>query len=57
MTVVFDCSATGESAVQKVQTVAAAIAAAALLQASPVSAGVVLEQPQLKKVRHLAGSG
>jgi len=33
-----------------VQTVAAAIAAAALLQASPASAGVVLEQPQLKKV-------
>jgi hypothetical protein len=48
--VVVSCSKQGESAVQKVQTVAAAIAAAALLQASPVSAGVVLEQPQLKKV-------
>jgi len=48
--VVVSCSKQGESVVQKVQTVAAAIAAAALLQASPVSAKVVLEQPQLKKV-------
>jgi len=48
--VVVSCSKQGQSVVQKVQTVAAAIAAAALLQASPVSAGVVLEQPQLKKV-------
>lgn len=49
-TVRVSCSKQGQSAVQKVQTMAAAIAAAAMLQVSPVSAGVVLEQPQLKKV-------
>lgn len=48
--VLVSCSKQSESVVQKVQTVAAAIAAAALLQASPVSAKVILEQPQLKKV-------
>ena len=41
----------GSQPLLKVQTVAAAVAAAALLQVSPVSAKVVLEQPQLKKVR------
>jgi hypothetical protein len=39
----------GESTVQKASAFAA-FAAAALLQASPASAGVILEQPQIKKV-------
>lgn len=39
----------GESSVQKASAFAA-FAAAALLQASPASAGVILEQPALKKV-------
>jgi hypothetical protein len=43
------CSKQGESHVQKASAFAA-FAAAALLQASPASAGVILEQPQLKKV-------
>lgn len=44
------CAKQGDNVLQKVQTVAATVAAAALLHVSPVSAGVVLEQPQLKKV-------
>lgn len=40
----------GEADVQKASAVAAAFAAAALLTATPASAGVILEQPQLKKV-------
>jgi len=43
------CSKQGESHVQKASAFAA-FAAAALLQASPASAGVILEQPALKKV-------
>jgi len=43
------CSKQGESHVQKASAFAA-FAAAALLQASPASAGVILEQPQIKKV-------
>ena len=42
-------SLAGESHVQKASAFAA-FAAAALLQASPASAGVVLQQPQIKKV-------
>eukprot|EP00197_Chlamydomonas_leiostraca_P015313 CAMPEP_0202860432 /NCGR_PEP_ID=MMETSP1391-20130828/2132_1 /ASSEMBLY_ACC=CAM_ASM_000867 /TAXON_ID=1034604 /ORGANISM="Chlamydomonas leiostraca, Strain SAG 11-49" /LENGTH=197 /DNA_ID=CAMNT_0049539591 /DNA_START=22 /DNA_END=615 /DNA_ORIENTATION=+ len=42
------CNAKG-SAVEKVQIAAAAVAAAALL-ANPAQAGVVLQQPELKKV-------
>jgi hypothetical protein len=54
--VTYECTSscllhTGDNVLQKVQTVAATVAAAALLHVSPVSAGVVLEQPQLKKVR------
>jgi hypothetical protein len=43
------CQKQGESSVQKASAFAA-FAAAALLQASPASAGVILEQPALKKV-------
>lgn len=43
------CQKQGESHVQKASAFAA-FAAAALLQASPASAGVILEQPQIKKV-------
>lgn len=43
------CQKQGESNVQKASAFAA-FAAAALLQASPASAGVILEQPQIKKV-------
>jgi hypothetical protein len=43
------CQKQGQSQVQKASAFAA-FAAAALLQASPASAGVILEQPQIKKV-------
>jgi N-acetylglutamate synthase/N-acetylornithine aminotransferase len=48
--------ATGDGNVQKAQAFAAAFAAAALLHAAPASAGVILEQPQMKKVRNLLTS-
>jgi hypothetical protein len=44
------CSKQGDGVANKVQVAAAALAAAALLQAGPVSAKVILEQPQLKKL-------
>lgn len=40
----------GENNAAKAQIAAAAMAAAALLSAAPVEAGVVLTQPELKKV-------
>lgn len=44
------CAAQGDGNVQKAQAFAAAFAAAALLHTAPASAGVILEQPQVKKV-------
>jgi hypothetical protein len=36
----------------KLQSIAAGVAAAVLLSVAPANAGVILEQPQIKKVRH-----
>jgi hypothetical protein len=38
----------------KVQSIAAGVAAAVLLSVAPANAGVILEQPQIKKVRLFA---
>jgi hypothetical protein len=37
--------------VPKLQSIAAGVAAAVLLSVAPANAGVILEQPQIKKVR------